>query len=111
MLEKGWIRPSSSPYGAPILFAKKKDGGLRMCVDYRSLNKNTRVDRYPIPRIDALLDKLAGSRCFSTMDLQSGFHQISMSDDAAQKSAFVCPMGQFEWRVMPMGLSNAPCTF
>ena len=70
LLEKGWIRPSVSPYGHPILFARKKDGSLRMCVDYRTLNANTRVDRYPIPRIDELLDKLGKSKFFSSLDLQ-----------------------------------------
>ena len=74
MLAKGWIRPSVSPYGHPILFARKKDGGLRMCVDYRSLNKNTRLDRYPIPRVDDILDRIAGARYFSKIDLASGYH-------------------------------------
>ena len=93
MLAKGWIHPSQSPYGVPILFAKKKDGGLRLCVDYRSLNRNTQVDCYPIPRVDELLDQLCGANVFSTMDAKDGFRQVRMSDDAARKSAFVCPKG------------------
>lgn len=74
MLSKGWIRPSASPYGHPILFVRKKDGSLRMCVDYRLLNRNTRVDRYPIPRIDTILDSLSQARYFSLIDLRSGYH-------------------------------------
>ena len=74
MLERGWIRPSISPYGHPILFARKKDGSLRMCVDYRSLNRNTRLDRYLLPRIDHILDRLAGARYFSKIDLASAYH-------------------------------------
>ena len=73
-LEKGWIRPSSSPYGAPILFARKKDGTLRMCVDFRALNRQTRKDVYPIPRIEDLLDKLASARYFTKLDLAQGYH-------------------------------------
>lgn len=74
MLARGWIRPSTSPYGHPILFVRKKDGGLRMCVDYRLLNRNTRIDRYPIPRIDEILDRLGGAHVFSKIDLQAGYH-------------------------------------
>ena len=80
LLAKGWVRPSCSPYGHPILFARKKDGSLRMCVDYRSLNVNTRPDRYPIPRIDELLDRLGGSRFFSKIDLRAGYHQVGIED-------------------------------
>ena len=74
MLQSGRIVPSSSPYGAPILFAKKKDGGLRMCIDYRALNNNTVLDRYPLPRIDDLLQRLNGARVFSKLDLRDGYH-------------------------------------
>ena len=81
MLKKGWISPSNSPYGHPILFAKKKDGTLRMCVDYRTLNANTRIDRYPIPRIDELLDRLSGSHVFSSLDLTQGYHQVGIEPD------------------------------
>ena len=73
-LEKGFIRPSTSPYGAPILFTRKKDGTLRICVDYRALNKNTKKDAYPIPRIDDLLDRLQKARLFSKIDLSQGYH-------------------------------------
>ena len=78
MLAKGWISPSTSPYGHPVLFARKKCGALRLCVDYRSLNANTRVDRYPIPHIDELLDRLSGCSVFSSLDLQTGYHQIEI---------------------------------
>ncbi len=74
MLQSGRIVPSSSPYDAPILFAKKKDGGLRMCIDYRALNNNTVLDRYPLPRIDDLLQRLNGARVFSKLDLRDGYH-------------------------------------
>ena len=75
-LEKGWIRPSSSPFGAPILFVRKKDGSLRMCVDYRALNSATIADRYPLPRIEDLLDRLSSARYISSIDLASGYHQV-----------------------------------
>ena len=74
LLAKGWIRPSSSPYGHPILFVRKKTGELRMCIDYRLLNKQTRLDRYPVPRIDSLLDSLQGLAVYSLLDLRSGYH-------------------------------------
>ena len=111
MLQKGWIRPSSSPYGHPILFVRKKDGTLRMCVDYRLLNRNTRLDRYPIPRIDAILDSLAKAKVFSLIDLRSGYHQVQIEPGHEFKTAFTSRWGLFEFVVMPFGLCNAPATF
>ncbi|KAJ9519231.1 hypothetical protein QJQ45_017892 [Haematococcus lacustris] len=111
LLAKGLIEPSSSPYGAPILFVQKKDGSLRMCIDYRALNKLTVRDRYPLPRIDDLFDKLAGKRVFSSLDLQSGYHQIRITEEDVPKTAFLTPMGQFQFKVLCFGLTNAPATF
>ena len=110
-LESGRIVPSSSPYGAPILFAKKKDGGLRLCIDYRGLNAQTIPDTFPLPRIDELLSRLQGARVFSKLDLRDGYHQVMVSPDDQHKTAFNCRYGSFEWRVMPFGLRNAPSTF
>lgn len=110
-LESGRIRPSSSPYGAPILFAKKKDGGLRMCIDYRSLNSNTVLDSFPIPRIEDLVSRLGGAKVFSKLDLRDGYHQVSVAEADVEKTAFNCRYGSFEWLVMPFGLCNAPSTF
>ncbi len=93
MLESGRIVHSSSPYGAPILFAKKKDGGLRMCIDYRALNNNTVLDRYPLPRIDDLLQRLNGAKVFSKLDLRDGYHQIPMNRDDQYKTAFCTRYG------------------
>ncbi|KAJ9512263.1 hypothetical protein QJQ45_012830 [Haematococcus lacustris] len=111
LLAKGLVEPSSSPYGAPILFVQKKDGSLKMCIDYRALNKLTVRDRYPLPRIDDLFDKLAGKRVFSSLDLQSGYHQIRITEEDVPKTAFLTPMGQFQFKVLCFGLTNAPATF
>ena len=110
-LEKGWIRPSSSPYGAPIVFIRKKTGELRMMVDYRALNHQTKKDVYPLPRIDDLLDKLSKAMCLSAIDLASGYHQVRLAPDACEKTAFVTRYGLFEYTVLPLGLCNAPSTF
>ena len=110
-LAKGWIRPSKSPYGAPILFVKKKDGTLRMCIDYRALNKITIKNRYPLPRIDDLFDRLQGAQYFSSFDLSQGYHQIRMTDEDVPKTAFNSPVGHFEFCVLSFGLTNAPATF
>ena len=111
MLEKEWIQPSHSPYGAPILFVPKKDGGLRMCVDYRALNKQTVKNRYPLPRIDDLLDTLYGAKYFSALDLQQAYHQVRLIPEDIPKTAFITHKGQYEYRVLAFGLSNAPATF
>ena len=111
MLEGGLVRPSKSPYGAPILFARKKDGGLHMCIDYRALNKQTVKDRYPLPRIDELLDQLNGAKVFTKVDLASGYHQVRMVEEDIQKTAFCTRYGQYEFTVMPFGMSNAPSQF
>ena len=111
LLDKGWIRPSVSPYRAPILFVRKKEGTLRMCVDYRELNKQTVKNRYPLPRQDELLDQLHGAKCFSKIDLQSGYHQVRVADQDISKTAFGTRFGHFEFLVLPFGLTNAPATF
>ncbi|GJU48674.1 putative reverse transcriptase domain-containing protein [Tanacetum coccineum] len=109
--DKGFIRPSSSPWGAPILFVKKKDGSFRMCIDYRELNKLTIKNRYPFPRIDDLFDQLQGSQFFSKIDLRSGYHQLRVHEDEIPKTAFRTPYRHFKFIVMPFGLTNASAVF
>ncbi|GJW80017.1 putative reverse transcriptase domain-containing protein [Tanacetum coccineum] len=106
--DKGFIRPSSSPWGAPVLFVKKKDGSFRMCIDYRELNKLTVKNRYPLPRIDDLFDQLQGSSVYSNIDLRSGYHQLRVREEDIPKIAFRTRYGYYEFQVMPFGLTNAP---
>ena len=110
-LAKGFIRPSSSPAGAPILFVKKKDGSLRLCVDYRDLNEKTIKNRYPLPLIQETLMQLSRARYFTKLDIRGAYNLIRMADGDEWKTAFRTRYGLFESLVMPFGLTNAPATF
>ncbi|KAL0537322.1 hypothetical protein IC582_026299 [Cucumis melo] len=111
LLDKGFIRPSVSPWGAPVLFVKKKDGSMRLCIDYRELNKVTVKNRYPLPRIDDLFDQLQGATVFSKIDLRSGYHQLRIKDGDVPKTAFRSRYGHYEFIVMSFGLTNASAVF
>ena len=111
LLDKGLIQPSISPYGAPVIFAKKADGSLRMCIDYRELNSQTKINRYPLPNIQDLFDVIGKAKYFTKLDLKSGYHQIRMQIGSIEITGFLTPYGHYEWLVMPFGLTNAPSTF
>ncbi|GKF97189.1 putative reverse transcriptase domain-containing protein, partial [Tanacetum coccineum] len=111
LIDKGFIRLSSSPWGALVLFVKKKDGSFWMCIDYRELNKLTVKNRYPLPRIDDLFDQLQGSSIYSKIDMRSGYHKLRVHEEDIPKTAFRTRYGHYEFQVMPFGLTNAPVVF
>ena len=111
LLDKGFIRPSTSPWGASVLFAKNKDKTLRLCIDYKQLNRVTIKNRYPLPRIDDLVDQLRGARFYSKIDLRTGYHQLRVRETYIPKTAFRMRYGHFEFMVIPFGLTNAPAAF
>ncbi|GJU44472.1 putative reverse transcriptase domain-containing protein [Tanacetum coccineum] len=111
LADRGFIRPRTSPWGAPVLFVKKKDESFRMCIDYRELNKLTVKNRYPLPRIDDLFDQLQGSSIYSKIDLRSGYHQMRVRDEDIPKTTFRIRYGHYEFQVMPFGLTNALAVF
>ena len=111
MVNKGFVRPSTSPWGELVLFVKKKDGSMRLCIDYRELNKVTIRNQYPLPRIDDLFDQLHGTKVFSKIDLRSDYHQLRVHDEDVSKTIFRTHYGHFEFLVMPFGLTNASVAF
>lgn len=111
MEESGVIEPSHSKWASPIVVAKKKDGSLRLCVDFRKLNAETPLDAYPMPRTDELLDKLGGAEYITTLDLARGYWQVPLAERDRAKTAFITPNGLYQFRVMPFGLNGAPATF
>jgi hypothetical protein len=111
LISKGYIRPSASPWGSPVLFVKKKDDSMRMCIDYRNLNAVNIKNKYPLSRIDDQLDQLRGAKYFSKIDLRYGYHQMKIRGSDIPKTAFVTRYGQFEFTVVSFGLTNAPAYF
>ena len=111
LIDKNYIRPSVSPWGAPVLFVKKKYGTLHLCIDYHQLNKITIKNIYPLPRIDDLFNQIHGAMIFSKIDLRYGYHQFRIKDEDIFKIAFRTRYGHYEFAVMPFGLTNAPASF
>lgn len=111
LLAAGIIKESRSPYASPIVVARKKNGSIRMCIDYRTLNARTIPDQYTVPRIDDALDCMTGSRWFSVLDLRNGYYQIAMAETDKEKTAFICPLGFYQFERMPQGITGAPATF
>jgi hypothetical protein len=109
--DKGYIRPSASPWGSPVLFVKKKDGSMRMCIDYRNLKAMTVKNKYPLPRLDDLLDQLKDAKFFAKINLRSGYHQMEIRSEDIPKTAFVTRYGQYEFTVVSFGRTNAPAYF
>jgi hypothetical protein len=110
-LKKWYIHPSVSPWGAPIIFVKKKDGTLRLCIDFQQLNKSTVKNKYPLPKIDDLFDQLIGKNKISKIDLRSGYHQVRIKKEDINKTTFRTRYGHYEFVVVPFGFSNAPVMF
>src|SRR4051795_3550820 len=111
LLKNGLVEPSVSPFGAPVIFIKKKDGTLQMCIDYRALNNITIKNRFPIPLIDDLTDRLFGAKVFTKIDLRWGYNQVRIHEEDIEKTAFRTRYGHYQYKVMPFGLTNAPATF
>ena len=111
LLDKGFIKPNVSPWGAPVLFVKKNGGFMRLCIDYRELNKVTVMNKYPLPRIDDLFDKLRGACVFSIIDLHFRYHQLRLKSEDVPKTAFWTRYGHYEFLIMPFGLTNSPAAF